>query len=974
MKWLINTVIEQVDFSPEIELLVTLQKLRSRGISLRDVFTSLLSTGEPGNLEEYQELNQNEKKEVKTLLSSLPDLLKAAFGHDVNDYPEELKFLGQAFAGLGDEPVECSWQLISRSTATERNAIEGLLFKLSGGVASGVRIQANPPLPEGIPDSILEPANLSLTFQGSIHAGAKSESQNSPMSLRLGAKIAATADLSYYFGHSSDTIVANALLTNLHRLTSPFDVKEIYSGIQDGQHLNAVRLTAQGSISFDGQIGFSNAVSLSQGGAVTAGVDAWVAFELAESGQFDYLITKAPDAPHLHVRVSRTRTSSSQITEGISVGIDMTKWAERVYPEVRDHLSTAGELLEEVKSYLPGSETLRNSLESALDRAIDDSRYKDEIKRALGFSTGERIDTIILNKLLPQVETSASLWQADASRAARNVTAELFDRLDLGTEIENRLQIKLEQQLESAFDEVRAKLKAEVTKFIEKSPADKLEKKLKDIGSEVQARINSAADKAAELTSFVREQLDLVQQRLARLKQPFEDASKAKILFKYEALRRDEDGRSLDIKFTLDPTHSDAQEVLTEILSARLGPYLARKRNGAILNISGNYKRYKTIVESDRFNVVLFGLGFNGSTETRISSLVNVDPQGNIQVISKQEWEKRYGRSVDVRRLTFANAREINASTDFQDMTVNFSLSMEDKELEADELSSFLLPFEQQGLLRTGVTANALSHIGSSRPGHVELGLALTTDQLDRMILKAEESKGEEVLRIGAEIFEALVLRQPPNITFRDLLPVFLKELSQETGSDLRTVSKAIQGWSREIMQDATRVSTRTDDDRLTSIRLEELITWLDARHTALVGKESYCGSWNSDDGALPGREECLAMVEARPGMVQFLTAIASIRRRELDVEDLDNETQLLDALNESQMAMNIALRNWHSHGQDVAKWWLYQDREPRLFSMALFLLLARLSQRNRSSTLPMLSAAITFTNPNKDRIRIPLT
>jgi hypothetical protein len=277
-------------------------------------------------------------------------------------------------------------------------------------------------------------------------------------------------------------------------------------------------------------------------------------------------------------------------------------------------------------------------------------------------------------------------------------------------------------------------------------------------------------------------------------------------------------------------------------------------------------------------------------------------------------------------------------------------------------------------LLRTGVTARAIGHIGTSRPGHVELGLALTTEQLDRMIQKAEASNGDAVLQIGAEIFEQLVARQLPNITFRDLLPDLLEDISDETNSDLSTISRAIRGWSSEVKQKATSISTRTGDNGVESFRLQELITWLDARHTALVGTKVYCGSWSSDDSTLPGRDECSALVAARPGMTQFLNAIASIRRRQLDSEDINNDTQLLDALNQSQMAMNLALQNWHSHGQDSANWWLYQEREPRLFSMALFLLLARLSQSNSSAALPTLSASITFTNANNDRERIVLT
>lgn len=974
MNWLVSTINEQINFSPEIELLVALQKLRSKGISLRDVLSGLLSSSGEISLDAYQELSEAEKEEIKTLLSTLPDLLKATFGHDLNDYPEELKFLGQTFAGLADAPTSCSWRLFNRTHDGEPRAIDGRLFKLAGGASSGIRIQANPPLPEGIPDSILEPSTLSLTFQGAIHADAELVDRNTSVSLKLGTKLSAEAELQYYFGHSSDTVVANALLTSLRHLKSPFDVKEIYSEIQDGKHLNAIRLTAQGSMGFAGQIGFANAFSIDKGGEVTAGVDAHVGFELSEAGRFDYLITKAEGADHLYVRVSRARTGISQLSESLSVGIDMSQWAERVYPEIRNHLSAASSLLDEAKEFLPGAKALQESLEKALNVAIDESSLKDEIKRALGFTTGERIDTIIANKLLPQLETTTSIWQENTTNAARTVTAELFDRIDLGTEVENRLQKKLEKQLKSAFDDLHEKLKQEVSALIDRLPADKLEQMVKDLGADVIMRIENADDRIAELALLVREQLDIVQQRLARLKQPFEDASKAKILFKYEALRRDEDARSLDIQFTLDPMHPDAQEALNEIISGKLGPYLAKKRTHAILNVSGNYKRYKEIVESKRFNVVLFGLGFNSTTESSIRSIFSVDPQGNIQAISSQEWEKRYGRSVDIRRLTFANAREINASREFQDITVNFGLSMEDKELEAEELVAFLLPFEQLGLLRTGVTARAIGHIGTSRPGHVELGLALTTEQLDRMIHKAEASDGDAVLQIGAEIFEQLVARQLPNITFRDLLPDLLKDISDETNSDLSTISRAIQGWSSEVKQKATSVSTRTGDNGVESFRLQELITWLDARHTALVGTKSYCGSWSSDDSTLPGRDECSALVEARPGMVQFLHAIASIRRRQLDSEEINNDTQLLDALNQSQMAMNLALKNWHSHGQDSANWWLYQEREPRLFSMALFLLLARLSQSNSSAALPTLSASITFTNANNDRERIPLT
>jgi hypothetical protein len=974
MKWLLSTINEQIDFSPEIELLVALKKLRNRGISLRDVLSGLFRADGDLSFAGYPELSKQEQKEIESLLSSLPDLLKAAFGHDLNDYPEELQFLGQSFAGLSDGQTGFSWQLFNRTHTGERKAIDGLLFKLAGGASSGIRIQANPTLPEGIPSSILEPSTLSLAFQGAMHADAEVEGRGSSMSLRLGSKISAEAELQYYFGHSSDTIVANALLTSLRHLKSPFDITDIYSEIQDGKHLNAIRLTAQASMGFEGQIGFANAVATGKGGEISAGIDAHVGFTLSESGRFDYLITKAEGLDHLFVRVTRAHSGISQVTESLDIVIDMTHWAKRVYPEIRDHLSACGDLLEEAKTLLPGSETIQNTLKEALQTAIKESNLKDEIKGALGSSSGERIDTIISNKLLPQLEATTAIWQENTLTAARSVVAELFDSVDLSTDIENKLQLKLEKKLKSAFDDLHAGLKQEAGAIIDRLPTEELEKKLQAIGAGIDARIRQAADKTAELTRVMREQLDIIQQRLARLKKPFEDASKAKILFKHEALRREEDGRNLDIQFTLNPRHADAQEVLTEILSARLGPYLVNKRSEAILNISGNYNRYKEIVESKRFNVVLFGLGFNSSTETRIRSIFTVDPQGNIQAITGQEWEKRYGRSVDIRRLTFANAREINASRNFQDITVNFGLSMEDKELQAEELVSYLLPFEQLGLLRTGVTARAVGYIGTSRAGHVELGLALTTEQLDRMILKAEANDGDEVLRIGAEIFEQLVTRQPPNITFRDLLPGLLDALSNETHSELGTVSQAIQGWSVELKQKAMNLSALSAGNGVESLRLEELITWLDARHTALVGTKSYCGSWSNDDTTLPGRVECSALVEARPGMVQFLKAIAGIRRQKLAIEDIENDTQLLDALNQRQMAMNLALKNWHSHGQDTANWWLYQEREPRLFSMALFLLLARLSQNNSSTALPTLSASITFTQSNNARERIPLT
>ena len=974
MNWLLSTINERIDFTPEIELLAALQKLRNKGISLRDVLSGLLRADGDIPSDAYPELSKEEKKEIEILLSSLPDLLRAAFGHDLNDYPEELQFLGQTFAGLSDGQTGFSWQLFNRTPTGQRKSIDGLLFKLAGGASSGIRIQANPPLPEGIPTSILEPSTLSLTFQGAMHANAEAEGKGTSISLKLGAKVSAEAELEYYFGHSSDTIVANALLTSLRHLKSPFEVADIYTEITDGKHLNAIRLTAQGSLGFEGEIGFANAVALGKQGEVSAGVDAKVGFVLSESGRFDYLITKAEGVDHLFVRVSRAHSGIAQVTESLDVAIDMAHWAERVYPEIRDHLSAGSDLLEEAKAFLPGSEKIKKALKDALQAAIKEANLNDEIKAALGFSSGERIDKIISNKLLPQLESTTAIWQENTLTAARSVTAELFDRIDLSTDTENRLQLKLEKKIKSAFDDLHARLKQEASAMIDRLPAGQLEEKLQKVGAEVNSRVQQAADKTAELTQVMREQLDILQQRLARLKKPFEDASKAKVLFKYEALRRDEDGRSLDIQFTLNPRHPEAQEVLTEILSARLGPYLANKRSAAILNISGNYNRYKEIVESKRFNVVLFGLGFNSSTVSKIRSIFTVDPQGNIQSITSQEWEKRYGRSVDIRRLTFANAREINASRGFQDITVNFGLSMEDKALEAEELASFLLPFEQLGLLRTGVTARAIGHIGTSRSGHIELGLALTTEQLDLMIKKAEEHDGVEVLRIGAEIFDQLVARQPPNNTFRDLLPGLLDTLSDETDSELNTISKAIQGWSSKIRDRAINISAMSTDNGVESFRLTELITWLDARHTALVGTKSYCGSWMNDDTTLPGHDECSTLVEARPGMVQFLTAIASIRHWKLEAEDIDNDTQLLDALNQSQMAMNIALKNWHSHGLDTANWWLYQEREPRLFSMALFLLLARLSRKKSSDAQPMLSASITFTNSNNGRERIPLT
>ena len=901
---------------------------------------------------------------------------------DENPLTGELGFLSYRFSELQEQKPSYNWKIIERQFDRQGNlGTTKVAYQLVAGIQAAMSINTFPELPPAILLRPSDTAHLSLVFEGRAMLTSGASVSNGFIKFGLNAGASKTGKLSYFFGQRSDSFVADALAENLSNLVPPFDLNNLHEKLVSNSNLRGLKLSTKSNLNFGGELGFAvgPGFKLTDSGSVTAQVDYSFKFSAKESGEFDYLITlDKADPSCLSVSIKRSDQSIKEDSKTLSVGIDMTGWAEKTYPKVRKHLTEADEFFDQlVDGYLPGQKEIQSKLRNALNDALVGSEYASAIKTALGFSQEHDIKNIIEEKILPKLESSSSIWASNVNEAASGAVSEMLSRVDLEEELEKTLQSKFQEMLSKHLEEIQGGLVEKIKKFIgSKKENPKWEKAVitvNEIGSNVQKSIEGLDNRITEIIDPIREELNRIQRRLAMFAVPFEDASKAKVLLGFESYRREEVGKSLDIEFVIDPQHDDANDILQMLINGDIGSQLKNDHSEAIKFTRGTFERYKQLVKKQGFNIVLFNIGFSGSTNVKIDSRIRVDAQGNIALVTSQELERLYNRENNTRRLRMVNSHEVGTSGLSKDMTVNFAIIMEHSKLNRSNLTQFLKPFEDLAMLPAGSTSRAANKLpGDGIQGNIELSLPFNGNQLDILFSQSEET----VLREGARVYAELVQSYPVGVPLRNDLPIFLDMIKGDWGLQNIDIGTAIVLMHGKNLSAANSAIERAEESRKST--LTSVYDWLDYRHASLIGRPPERRDVGGE-GSNPG--EYLIEIPGQPGLHDALLAMKEIRSTTLDFsypelsasERRNIENQLINDIYSKQEFIEKGLSRWHYFGLD-ADWWLLNKQEPRLFTMALFTLLARLSAAKPSTIeLSPLVGALTLSSATGTSKRHPI-
>lgn len=899
--------------------------------------------------------------------------------------PDEIETLALKFGELkqtGDtDPYR--WPLIDSGFSPSSSALPDLSLVLTaqGQLQAHLELKASPPpppaesedhrLPSGVLANPYRPAILRIALSGEATLQGALQSSGTSANISLGASGQGDAAMEFYFAHALSRRVGGALVVDLKALTSHPNITRI-SSLQQllAGHLQALRVEANHQLRFDGKLGFNLPLGAS-GALVSANLEPSFRFDLTESGRFEYIVSRADDGVTLAVQIRRVTASVREWERALEAKVDMSRWASDAFPVIRDYLGRAADVVEQIQGFLPGEHFFQEHIKNALTKAIAHSPYKTDLLSVLGFEPGADLTQVIEQKLLPRVTTVANGWGEELREEATALAWELIDRLPINLSQEGRkaLQSTLDSELKRELERLRERLEGRLDELIRGHQLQDLTAALASMGHQV-----SAADTSLQrLLEPVRQTLQQAQQKLAEVAPYFEQAASAKVSAKFKALSREENSQGLDLTLQIDPRdEARAQRALDQLISGRLDQVIADLNSSdseSVRITGGKFERYQRLMDESGFEIVLFGFGFSSGITSDAQTRIIIDPQGDIQVISTLEWEKRYGnqRRQESRSLSIVNAYSLAVAKKSRSATLGISLQVTDQELHPKEVAPFLGSAEEIGLLPPGTRERGVAALERVTSGQLMLSMTLTQPQLLRMLqldsdqidsdqIDSDQIDSDRLLRIAAPRMIDVARAAPNGKRFieqlskvRDYIddPSFKISIGDRPEDLIIDLTPQFDQRARRWIGDVDGDGDGYQGNIPDALRV---LDWAQARRRAVIG----C------------RQECVEREENQQlGLLDTLEALREIY--------LANPDQGVSYYNEQQKAVGRGVENWFHWPQEQGEslmWWLLGREEIRPLNLALFDVLRTLA-RGHGEGVIMLDAVLTL---DKGKRRIPLT
>jgi hypothetical protein len=903
--------------------------------------------------------------------------------------PEEIRFLFASFTELKQRPEarsEYSWPLFDRQATRDDFPAEQLLLTLNTSFGLTQTIQAMAELPHGMLLDPLKPEALRIAMRGSLTLGQTLASAMPavPLSVQVDTMLSGESGIELFYRHLSERRIGEALLLDLKRLVSPFSLDDLSRGFFS-ENLAAVRITASHQASIGGRVGLAQDVEFTSLMGGELGVS--FGFRKSLAGQFEYLIHPTGAGNQLALKLRRLALRQDEQSNSLGVTLSMRGWASKAYPMIRDKLGDAEAVLKQVESLIPGQDLFREKLGEALTEVLDDFEYQHELLLALGVSAGVGgLGELVKTTLLDEIESSRRLWQGDLQERCEEIKAELLNKLPLSTDIRNKLDGKLQQALEQGLGRLWKALNEQIGKLVSGAGFTEFAERLNRLGHEVDKRIRKVEKRNEAVSAPLRRELDRLQKRLIELKNRFADAAKAKISMGLESLSREEVSKDLNLSLVLDPDHAQAQALLRELITADLDGVFERIRawqqgeqDNPILAANGNLTRYTRLTQESGFACVLFGNGFSGRTRIDADAKLIVDAHGNIQCLSRMEFNRLYKGMHDERELQIVDAVELAAARVTDSLSLAVNLSLTDEDLTPAEARAFFQSAEQVGLLQSGTAARAVSALtrNNLRSGRLDIGMSLNKRQLLRLLQLRDEHESPadqpldeaRVLEVAASQVAAICTLQPPSKSLLKTLGFLREQLPGYAVPVGDSLQQMILCMTRDCFKQSDKWLDSIYGDQLTEVyQASNALSWVRARYVAVNGCHGDCRgrmrqilpqhlAQEPDYGDTQNRQ--YGLIDALNGM------------REILCWDVNLE---LETLRIKQSEIGRAFKSWFLWQEDFPKWWMLNTKEIRPLTLAFFKTIAQLAQTQDAEQPLLLSASLTLKGEQgEDRKRILL-
>ena len=668
-----------------------------------------------------------------------------------------------------DLPKTIEWEIIESdidrgiAVNTEAN------FNFGALLTASIELEANakmPALPSGVETNQNGKAVLRVGMDGQISLNGKAGFSAGVITSNVSGVVRGIVDADFYFLEEPDARFGVAAAENIIDLVqcgngsnaglcSPFQITCLQN-LLNRHGMHCMRLSANSTMKFDVDIGLAKTFNVAD--KIKAKLGASVKCTAKETGMFDYFLSanEVGGEPVIAVHIKRNTSNQKTLNESFGLELDPTELVRSLKPLIEEHLGKAEAALTQFEELLPGSDYIKNKMASVIDDKFNNSDFKQDIKVIVGLDASRTPEEVLRDRIIGTIETSADGWSDKIDTAVPAIVDEVLSGLirftpnlpDIKTTVEDAIQAALEEKQAALMQKVKDSI---VNANVYKSVA----KNLNEAGANIPKTVSNTQKGVAQAATALQSLLTKLQNRISKIRDLAQVAAEKTISLKVAAERKQISQESLDLRFDLYPERDPvkAQEALEAILLGEMNRVISiivKHQSGhtppPVVGLSGGYTIYESLSESNSQDLVIWNLALGSKSimDADVKWSVNVD--GSITATSVAEYTRINSSNSENRTVAFVESAEMLFATHKSTLNVGLTISREDEEFSADEVSAFLSGLLDRGLLQQDVVNRArdlLTDAGDKKTvkGRLDIGITFTRNQLDSMFEGVEEMR-----------------------------------------------------------------------------------------------------------------------------------------------------------------------------------------------------------------------------------------
>lgn len=626
--------------------------------------------------------------------------------------------------------LSCSWQgLLSGACAQGERVLRwhgtdslpseavppvdaGIHFGLSGQAGRALVFEAIDGSPEPLPVVIERGVRLRLT--GQVEADASLAIPIRFGGVGLGSQSRGQTRIDWLLDRGEDDWVAGTFANCVAEIIDccPFDLQDLNRSFHAGR-LRALMVDADGSVGMSGSLSLGVIQTLFAGGAGAAGIGANLGVQLgfyaSRAGTFQVVICPdmSPKTGRRGIRVDIHRSKAAVDTNSASVGLtlDLSRALEGLRGELIKQAKGAGQLLGDLKQFVPPSAAIRTELIQWVTPRVTSPELGQALADILGSSASASVADRLTLRLESALDAQADLWSGQVDTIADQVAQRLIRSLTLDEPDATVLSAIAKQVSAQAVGMLRTRLREEVHQRTTGSQGFALFKAALE-AAEHQAR--SMRSPLEDLGERARHQLDRFQTSLAQLVAALERSTELKLDLRWHSEERRAISRSVDQSLLFVPEHAEAEGLFRRALTGSLDDVFERLAGrptspfDPVELIAGTMQEVASLDRTSGFELTLLDFQLGAGSMLDADVVAETDASGNVRVCTKvlSRWRRwRPGESLGFESV---NVFELATASRTRHMSLSVSLNQVDENLTLAEAQEFFRGLAADGIALLG--------------------------------------------------------------------------------------------------------------------------------------------------------------------------------------------------------------------------------------------------------------------------------